>query len=108
MSDGFKRKKLFIDAAVQGALLRRLLIHWFCFACGALSTVVILQIMLQGVEHPMSYHLAQVWQKYGVLGLPPKPIGQCPQTRCLVCARFIPILSISGTHLSVRWLAGIG
>ena len=62
-----KRKKVFIDPAVQGALLRRLMLHWFAFAFGATWTIVILQVMTHGIQHPLSYHMRVVWEQYGIL-----------------------------------------
>ena len=62
-----KRKKVFIDPAVQGALLKRLMMHWFAFAFGATWTIVILQVMTHGIQHSLSYHLDLVWKQYGIL-----------------------------------------
>ena len=43
-----KRRKEFVDKAVQGALVRRLLIHWFAFIVISLA----LGITLQALTHP--------------------------------------------------------
>lgn len=88
-----KRKKVFIDPAVQGALLRRLMMHWFAFAFGATWTIVILQVMTHGIQHPLSYHLEQVWKQYGIL--------------ILVMLCFLPAFVYDSVRLSHRFAGPI-
>lgn len=88
-----KRKKVFIDPAVQGALLKRLMMHWFAFAFGATWTIVILQVMTHGIQHPMSYHLQVVWQQYGIL--------------ILVMLCFLPAFVYDSVKLSHRFAGPI-
>lgn len=88
-----KRKKMFIDPAVQGALLRRLMLHWFSFVFGATWTIVILQVMTHGIQHPLSYHLEQVWKQYGILIL------------VMIC--FLPAFIYDSVKLSHRFAGPI-
>ncbi len=88
-----KRKKVFIDPAVQGALLRRLMFHWFAFAFGATWTIVILQVMTHGIQHPLSYHLDLVWKQYGIV--------------ILVMLCFLPAFIYDSVKLSHRFAGPI-
>lgn len=62
-----KRKKLFIDPIVQGALLRRIMVHWVYFILGSFFTIVTLQVMVHGVDRPFTEHVTQVWNQYGIM-----------------------------------------
>lgn len=61
------RKKLFIDPVVQGALLRRLLLHWLYAMLAGTMTLLLMQVFLNGVDKPFSYHLRTLWTNYGLL-----------------------------------------
>lgn len=61
------RKKLFIDPAVQGALLRRLLLHWVYAMLAGTMTLLLMQVFLNGVDKPLSFHLETLWSNYGML-----------------------------------------
>ena len=45
MSKNFKRNRLFIDAEVQGALLRRTLLYWFLGVFGLLAMLTIWEVV---------------------------------------------------------------
>ena len=62
-----QRKKLLIDPVVQGALLRRLMLHWLYVMLGLFAALLIGQILSSGVEGSLGTHLAMMWQKYGIL-----------------------------------------
>lgn len=64
-----KRKKMFIDPVVQGALLRRIMLHWVYFVIGSFFTIITLQVMVHGVDKSFAYHVSQVWEQYGILAL---------------------------------------
>lgn len=61
------RKKLFIDPVVQGALLRRLLLHWLYAMLAGAMTLLLMQVFLNGVDKPFAYHLQTLWTNYGLL-----------------------------------------
>ncbi len=48
-----KRRQHFIDSHVQGALLRRIMIHWLTFFVVACSSVVILKTLLGDPSEPI-------------------------------------------------------
>jgi hypothetical protein len=58
------RKKTFIDPQVQGALVRRLILHWFGFFATASIVSFILQ-MLSNPLIPLSAHLEELWWTQG-------------------------------------------
>lgn len=62
-----QRKKLFIDPVVQGALLRRLMLHWLYLMLGLFTALLIGQVLSTGMEGTLGTHLAMMWQKYGLL-----------------------------------------
>ena len=47
-----KRKKLLVDPAVQGSLLRRVTFHWALFFTGLFSTHVVDQLLLTSLVSP--------------------------------------------------------
>ncbi len=67
MGNTRKRTKLFIDPVVQGALLRRLMLHWFCLSGAIFTCLLIGQVLTDGVDRRLGEHLAMMWQKYGIL-----------------------------------------
>jgi len=62
-----QRKKLFVDPAVQGAIVQRLMLHWVSVMAALFICLFIGQILSSNVEGSLNIHLAAMWQKYGVL-----------------------------------------
>ena len=62
-----KRRKLFIDPPVQGAIVRRIMLHWTVALSIIVVFLMLMQILLDGVYHSLSHHLATVWRNYGLL-----------------------------------------
>ena len=58
------RKKLFIDGTVQGALVKRVLLHWTAFF--TLSGLIVVAMEYFSGEPGLTFgeHLALVWEKY--------------------------------------------
>lgn len=61
------RKFLFIDSDVQGALVRRLLVHFALFMLVTFAALLFGQETRDGLEQPISHHLGQMWQQYALL-----------------------------------------
>ena len=58
------RKKTFVDPKVQGALVRRLVIHWFTFLLVASLVSFCLQV-LSNPFRSLAEHTQQVWWTHG-------------------------------------------
>jgi hypothetical protein len=58
------RKKTYIDSKVQGALVRRLLIHWTVFLGVAFGMAFCLQL-LRDPFRPLEVHFQQLWWAQG-------------------------------------------
>ena len=58
------RKKTFIDAKVQGALVRRLVMHWASFITIAAVVAFALQILTNPFR-PLEHHLQEMWWTHG-------------------------------------------
>jgi hypothetical protein len=58
------RKKTFVDTQVQGALVRRLILHWVCFFFTASIVAFILQILSNPLI-PLKAHLEDLWWTQG-------------------------------------------
>lgn len=58
------RKKTYVDPKVQGALVRRLMIHWFAFVFVAAAVAFCLQILSNPLQ-PLGEHLQQLWWTHG-------------------------------------------
>lgn len=58
------RKKTFIDAKVQGALVRRMVLHW-CAFIGVASLVAFCLQVLSNPFRPIEEHFQQVWWTHG-------------------------------------------
>lgn len=58
------RSKIFVDRAVQSALARRILAHWFAFF--VLTGVVLLtvELVFGNSQMTMAQHFGVVWNKY--------------------------------------------
>jgi hypothetical protein len=59
-----RRTKKFIDASVQGALARRIILHWLVFLGVAAFVSFILQV-LSNPFRPLAMHLQDVWWTHG-------------------------------------------
>ena len=62
MSD--KRKRTYVDATVQGALNRRLIVHWLVFLMAS-SVLAFMLHLLADPFTPLSDHLASLWRNQG-------------------------------------------
>jgi len=59
-----ERKKTFVDPQVQGALARRLCMHWVAFIAVAAAVAFCLQV-LSNPFRPISEHVQQLWWTQG-------------------------------------------
>jgi nitrogen fixation/metabolism regulation signal transduction histidine kinase len=59
-----QRKKLFIDASVQGSLIRRVISHWLVFVVVAFVVSFILQVLTDPFR-PLSAHFKDMWWTHG-------------------------------------------
>jgi hypothetical protein len=59
-----QRKKHFIDARVQGSLVRRIIFHWLAFLLVAFVVSFILQV-LSNPFRPLSAHFQDLWWTHG-------------------------------------------
>lgn len=61
------RGKLFIDPVVQGALVKRLVIHWLLFFAVTFLCIFAMEAMLGEPTASLSDNIALVWNKYGIM-----------------------------------------
>ena len=59
-----QRRKVFVDADVQGALARRIILHWVCFLFVASLTAFLLQVLADPFR-PLAEHVRDVWWTHG-------------------------------------------
>ena len=59
-----QRRKVFIDSNVQGALARRILLHWVAFL-GVASLAAFLLQVLSNPFRPMASHAHDLWLTHG-------------------------------------------
>ncbi len=59
-----ERKKTFVDPKVQGALVRRLVIHWLSFLLVASLVAFSLQVLSNPLR-PFGEHFQQLWWTHG-------------------------------------------
>jgi hypothetical protein len=59
-----QRRKVFIDSDVQGALTRRILLHWVCFLLVASTAAFMLQA-LSNPFRPLAEHFRDLWWNQG-------------------------------------------
>jgi methyl-accepting chemotaxis protein len=59
-----RRTKHFIDSNVQGALARRIILHWLTFLSVAFLVSFILQVLTNPFR-PISEHMQDLWQTQG-------------------------------------------
>ena len=62
-----QRRKIFIDPAVQGAIVRQSFTHWVFGLTVAAVCLLMLQIGSDGLERNLSYHVTTLWTRYGML-----------------------------------------
>jgi nitrogen fixation/metabolism regulation signal transduction histidine kinase len=58
------RKKTFVDPMVQGALVRRLVLHWVAFIAVASVVAFALQVLTNPFQ-PIERHLQEMWWTHG-------------------------------------------
>lgn len=59
-----ERKQTYVDPQVQGALVRRLLLHWIGFFISASIVTFLLQVLSNPLV-PISSHFAELWWTQG-------------------------------------------
>jgi hypothetical protein len=59
-----RRKKHFIDTSVQGALARRIIVHWLVFLAVGSLVAFILQV-LSNPFRPLADHVHDMWYTHG-------------------------------------------
>lgn len=64
MSSAADRKKTFVDPQVQGALVRRLVLHWLGFFAVASAMAFVLQVLSNPFQ-PLGEHVRQLWWTQG-------------------------------------------
>jgi hypothetical protein len=62
-----KRKKLFIDKQVQGALVRQLVLRWIIAGFLIFLFLLVIQIVGSGANLNVDQHMGEMWAKYGGL-----------------------------------------
>ena len=65
----YKRSRLFVDAKVQGSLIRQLIIHWFLACFLMFLYLFALQAFGSGMSTSFQENLVQLSNKYGLLGI---------------------------------------
>ncbi len=58
------REKMFVDRAVQGALVRRILVHWCVFFLLSILSLFAMEYFLGDPNLSIGGHLSEVWNKY--------------------------------------------
>lgn len=61
------RGKLFVDSAVQGALVKRLVLHWIMFFCICVLGLFALECFLGDPSRSMGERAAAVWTKHAAV-----------------------------------------
>lgn len=59
-----KRSRVYIDHPVQGALARRIVVHWCVFFILSMISVFALELFLGDPELTLAGHLGVLWSKY--------------------------------------------
>jgi hypothetical protein len=86
------RKKTFVDPKVQGALVRRLVLHWFAFIAVAALVAFCLQVLSNPFK-PIRAHAQDVWLTHGPF--------------LLVMAFMLPVFIVDTIKLSHRFAGPI-
>lgn len=60
----YVRKKIYIDQSVQGALLKRIILHWCAFIGLALICLLAFEYFMGDPQLTFGGHLQVIWQKY--------------------------------------------
>lgn len=68
MSDN-SRRVTFVDKQVQGALVRRVLVHWACFIVVSLFSASVLQVLLGDPTNTVSENIQEAVGRYSLFGL---------------------------------------
>lgn len=87
-----RRTKHFIDSNVQGALARRIILHWLAFLSVAFFVSFILQVLTNPFR-PISAHLQDLWTTHGPF--------------LLVTAFLLPVFVLDTIKLSHRFAGPI-
>ena len=61
-----KRGKLFVDKKVQGAIVKRIVLHWLGFIACCFFVVMTLQLLLGNPELTWLEHAQTVWTDYAL------------------------------------------
>ncbi len=64
-----KRKQNFIDSAVQGQLVRRIMLHWVAFFAVLMMCVVFMQMLLGDPEMTLTDRIMAPIRQYMLIGL---------------------------------------
>lgn len=59
-----KRSRVYIDHPVQGALARRIVVHWCVFFILSMISLFALELFLGDPELTLAGHLGVLWSKY--------------------------------------------
>ena len=90
-----KRKQNYVDSAVQGALLKRIVLHWFSFFAVAAIAIIMLQAMLSGPQgEPLSQRIMQEASEFTLVGL------------ILIC--IFPAFLLDSIRFSNRFVGPVG
>jgi hypothetical protein len=87
-----RRKKHYIDSCVQGALARRIILHWLVFL-GVGSFVAFILQVLSNPFRPLSAHVQDMWWTHGPF--------------LLVLAFLLPVFVVDTIKLSHRFAGPI-
>jgi nitrogen fixation/metabolism regulation signal transduction histidine kinase len=87
-----RRKKHFIDASVQGALARRIILHWLVFLAVGSLVAFVLQV-LSNPFRPLANHAQDMWWTHGPF--------------LLVMAFLLPVFIVDTIKLSHRFAGPI-
>ncbi len=64
-----KRKQNFVDSAVQGQLIRRVLGHWLIFFAVLMMTVMFFNLLLGSPEKPLADRVTEPFRQYILLAI---------------------------------------
>ena len=59
-----KRSKVYVDKIVQGALARRIIMHWFLFFAAIMVSLTALQYFLGDPNSSFTEHMGAIWGDY--------------------------------------------
>ncbi len=86
------RKKSYVDPQVQGALVRRLVIHWVSYVSVAAAVAFCLQVLSNPVQ-PLGEHIRNAWWTHGLF--------------LLVLVFLLPVFVLDSIKLSNRFAGPI-